>query len=727
MEAVEAGSIERDLLFFRFFAIAGDEFGIVHGHLVAGEGATDADLHAIEAEFLGERDGLDFTGETEVPVRDADLEMAFRGGFERGQERDSCQESPTGNHECILLQETDGPRMDTDETNNVNGFTDYDTGVIRFVSIVIISAVVMAGASRIPSFPGAEGAGAYASGGRGGTVFHVTNVNADGPGSLADAISAPNRIIVFDVSGTIDLAAGAKKRKRGLTIAQPNITIAGQTAPGEGICIKGGALHVTAGNIIVRYIRIRRGFNVVGDMGDAVDIKGDFQDVIFDHVSTSWATDENLTLTNANRVTAQYSIAAEGLDYFNPNQSPNRHSEGSLFGSSTPGGEMTIHHTLYAHNRLRNARTTGGGDPPPNLDFRNNVIYDWKEYATHTGSEPVHLNLVNNYYREGPSTGFEDASAHRVIFTFMKDEAYKLFASGNVLDGNAEATRDNWQAIRIARPDRPHRFELSALRSESPFATPPVTTQNAEAAFEAVLANAGATLPARDAVDLRIVNDVRNRTGAVINYESDIPAPGRWQTYHSLPGPVDSDGDGIPDYWEEQFGLDKHSAKDAVADSNGDGYMNIEKYFNNSDPQGGKLPLVYVSAAVSRAYLKGNRSGAFLVHRTGETSEPLTVRYRIDGRMASVVVLAGREAVSIPVYPEAQESVITIEPDAGYHIGCPIAAMVVREDAPPLPVEISGIDPEGGVSDKIRKIGEENMKDHKKDKAIRHKTVYPGP
>ena len=312
------------------------------------------------------------------------------------------------------------------------------------LTAVFCLAVTQASA-QIPAFPGAEGAGAHATGGRAGAVYRVTNLNLKGPGSLADAVSQANRIVVFTVSGTIDLTR-INKKGRAIEIGQPNITIAGQTAPGEGICIKGGALHVTAGNVIVRYLRIRRGFNVIGDQNDSVDIKGEFQDVIFDHVSATWATDENFTLTNANRVTAQYGIAAEGLDYFNPNQSPNRHSEGSLFGSHTPGGFMTIHHTLYAHNRLRNARTTGGGETPPYLDFRNNVIYDWKEYATHTGSQPVNLNLVNNFYREGPSTGIEDASARGVIFTFMKDEPYKLFASGNILDGYPNETRDNWLA-----------------------------------------------------------------------------------------------------------------------------------------------------------------------------------------------------------------------------------------------------------------------------------------
>ncbi len=580
-----------------------------------------------------------------------------------------------------------------------------------------------AASAQIPAFPGAEGAGAFSTGGRAGTVYRVTNLNLSGPGSLADAVSQPNRIVVFTISGTIDLYRPGKK-SHSLEIAQPNITIAGQTAPGDGICLKGGALHISAGNVIVRYLRIRRGFNVIGDQNDSIDIKGDFTDVIVDHVSTSWATDENLTLTNANRVTAQYSIAAEGLDYFNPNQSPNRHSEGSLFGSHAPAGRMAIHHTLYAHNRLRNARTTGGADPPPNLDFRNNVIYDWKEYATHTGSQPVNLNLVNNYYREGPSTGIEDAANRGFIFTFMKDAPYKLFASGNTFDGYPAATRDNWSAVRIARPDRPHQYDLKSLRSDQPFPTPPVSTQTAQEALESVLADAGATLPARDAIDLRIVRDVRNRTGAVINFETDIPDPGRWQTYYSLPAPADSDADGIPDYWQAQFGLAKNSA----LQKDPDGYLNIEDYFNNRDPRGGDTPIVFVSASVSRSY-RGEKiwAGELLIRRTGNPATPLTVRYLYDGKPMTATFLAGVKGLAIPVPPGAGDRVVaTITSGPGYHIGCPNSAMVAIEDGPaPVPVDIAKVDFNGGVSDQIHKIGDANMQDHKKDKSIKHHTLYP--
>jgi hypothetical protein len=470
-------------------------------------------------------------------------------------------------------------------------------------------------------------------------------------------------------------------------------------------------------------VRIRRGFVAMGNMGDAVDIKGDLENVILDHVSTSWATDENLTLTKANHVTAQYCIAAEGLDYFNPNQSPNRHSEGSLFGSGTAGGVMSIHHSIYAHNRLRNPRTTGGGSAPPELDFRNNVIYDWKEFASHTGSEAVHLNLVNNYYKEGPSTGVENDESKGVIFTFMSEGPHRLYAAGNIMEGYESRTRDNWEAIRFSRPGKPgakKKVDVAAARASAPLPTPPVTTQTAAEALDAVLADAGATLPARDAIDLRIVNDVRNRTGAVINFESDIPAVGRWQQYRSLAAPADSDGDGIPDYWQHQFSLPEGSAQ---LDTDGDGYTNIEEYLNNTDPRGGSLPLVYISASVSRAWRGDARPGEFLLHRTGPVEKPLAVHFLLGTEARTVAIAAGLAVARFSVPPGVGDLVVaSIEADSAYHIGCPRSALVVVEDgAAPKPVDIAAVDPRGGVSDAVRHEGEANMEEHKKWKVDKKK------
>jgi hypothetical protein len=462
---------------------------------------------------------------------------------------------------------------------------------------------------------------------------------------------------------------------------------------------------VSAGNVIIRHIRIRRGFHQIGDMGDGLNVKGDFADVMIDHVSTAWATDENLTLTKANRVTAQFSIAAEGLDYFNPNQSPNRHSEGSLFGSAAPGGQMTIHHSLYAHNRLRNARTTGGGNPPPDLDFRNNVIYDAREYTTHTGGEPVHLNLVNNYYKDGPSTGLE---AKGVIFTFMKDLPYSLFAAGNFIESDATGSGDNWLAVRVARGGSG--MALKDVRADHAFPAATVTTESAAAAYQTVLEEAGATLPAHDAVDLRIVRDVRNGTGAVINFETDVPDPGRWQEYRSLPAPADRNGDGIPDYWEKQFGLNPGSAMKIGAG----GYSNIEHYLNNTDPSDGSIPIVYIAAAISRAYRDGKSEGAFRVFRTGPPGGPLTVNLSTG----PVTIPAGATWVDVPVMPQAGDMVVAgISAGASYHIGCPNQALVAMVDGPaPSAVDIAKVDPAGGLSDAVRKLGEANMEQHKMDK-----------
>lgn len=554
---------------------------------------------------------------------------------------------------------------------------------------------------RIPAFPGAEGAGMWASGGRGGAVYRVTNLNASGPGSLADAVSAPNRFVVFTVSGVIDLSAGHPGKPGKITIAHPNITIAGQTAPGEGITVIHGGIHVTAGNVILRHLRVRRGQIAKGDMGDAFDVKGDFENVMLDHLSASWATDENLTLTNANNVTLQYSINAEALDYFNPPQTPPRHAFGSLFGSAYDDGRMTIHHTLYAHNRLRNARTTAGGRIPPVLDFRNNVIYDSKEATSHTGSQAVYCNWVNNYVKDGPSTGIEafPEEVRQIIFAFHGSDKYRLYLAGNYVFGSPERTADNWKAVSFTRRGR-LMVRKDDVYAGQPFSAPPVTTQPALEAFETVLAEAGAILPSRDAVDLRIIQDVRNGAGAVINTERDIPEPGRWQTNHSLPPPADSDNDGMPDYWELQYGLNPRDASDAMQDADGDGYVNIEEYVNNTDPKGGSLPVVFVSASVSRAWRGDGTAGEFRIWRNGAFHSSLMVKYRLGAESKSAVIRPGLRYLHIPVPPGEQNRVVlTLAPDKQYRIGCPHAALVVVQDGhAPRSVRLEDVDPSGGAT-----------------------------
>ncbi|WP_449072008.1 hypothetical protein [Prosthecobacter sp.] len=567
----------------------------------------------------------------------------------------------------------------------------------------------------------------FATGGRGGEVVVVTNLNASGPGSLAEAVSKPNRIVVFAVSGIIDLTAVGKagREKPGkIEIAQPGITVAGQTAPGEGICIKGGALQIHASNVIVRHLRSRRGWNFEGDTGDAIEFKaptlgeastpggqtdeafkkriekkegrgkvvhefGGMTDVIVDHCSASWATDENLTCTHVDRATLSWSIAAEGLDYANPKQTPPNHSEGGLWGSGAPDGRATMHHMLYAHNRLRNPRLTGGDDVPAVLTMYNCVVYDWSEYATHTGSERVFFNWLNNTCKPGPDTP-PDIATHG--FEFHGDPGARVFARGNHLVASPEASADNKQAVfhnqkfkKAAAADR------EAMKVDAPFgeALPPM--QSAQESYAAVLEFSGATLPARDAVDLRITRAVRDGKGGIIEKETSLPEHERWPDYRSLPPPADADKDGLPDAWETQFGLDPRDARDGARIS-AHGYANIEHYFNNTHPRGDSgAPIVYVSATVSRAH--PNQPGEWRITRGGDLEEPLTVDYAVGGDASagrdfepltgSVTIPAGSTSamLTLTVSAKAEDNktvIVTLKGDPSRcHVGCPSASLIV--------------------------------------------------
>jgi hypothetical protein len=585
---------------------------------------------------------------------------------------------------------------------------------------------------KTPAFPGVEGDGRYTTGGRGGKIVHVTNLSQSGPGSFADAVSEGNRIVVFDISGIIDLTAareGKKAEKKAggrISIAQPNITVAGQTAPGEGICIKGGTLHISAGNVIVRYLRSRRGWIREGDTGDGIEAKGETTgeakteggqtseafgkrakkkatrgkyihefantaNIVIDHCSTSWATDENLSCTHVDRSTVAWSIAAEGCDYANPKQTPPNHSEGSLWGSGVPDGRATMHHMLYAHNRLRNPRMTGGPSIPPVLTFYNNVVYDWSEYPTHTGSERIHLQWLNNFYKPGPNTPHDIAG---LAFGFHGDPDAAIYAGGNVIEGHDANTRDNKLAIawdpkkfKKATPD-----EKAKMIVAQPFIGLPSPLQSAPEAYEAVLDDVGATLPARDAVDLRIVNSVRGGNGKIIEKETDFPEDQRWPDYYSLPLPKDTDGDGIPDFWEYQFALNPGDAGDAAAISAG-GYANIEHYFNNSDPTGANATIIFVSARVSRATPEKGQAGEWRISRTGDLSKAVEVPYTLGGD-----AISGEDFEALPgtvTIPSGQRNVkITLNPLKTAHdnrtvilnlptektalkVGCPASSLVV--------------------------------------------------
>lgn len=406
--------------------------------------------------------------------------------------------------------------------------------------------------SGTPAFPGAEGFGRYAKGGRGGKVLSVTNLNDSGPGSLRAAIETKGpRTVIFRVSGLIET--------KGLAVREPYITIAGQTAPGDGICIRatkggGDAFGLTGTHdVIVRYLRVRAGST---DPSRAEPlVVDDSENFMIDHCSASWGNSMTLVTRGINDLyTVQWCIASE-------TNNENRHA----FGGAVSGIRCSWHHNLYAHLLSRVPRW---GSITTQADFRNNVMYDWGHTCSYGDFRS--LNYVNNYLRRGPST-----TQNPPLFIAGPRVAlpHSLYIDGNVMEGLPQVTKDNWKGVGAD----------VLVRAREPFPFAPVETQPAAEAMELILRNAGATLPKRDPVDARIVSDVRNGTGKIIDNEKDV---GGWPKYESAPALEDSDHDGIPDRWETVHGLNPRDASDANAVDR-DGYTHLERYLNSLIPAHG--------------------------------------------------------------------------------------------------------------------------------------------
>lgn len=438
------------------------------------------------------------------------------------------------------------------------------------------------------AFPTAEGYGKYTVGGRGGAVFEVTNLNDSGPGSLRTAVEAEGpRTVVFRVSGTIVL-------ERPLEIVHPNITIAGQTAPGDGITLRRNPLLIRAGEVIIRYIRFRLGSESGGDY-DALTAMYQ-RNIILDHVSASWSVDETLSVYQNHNVTVQWSIIAESL--FDSNHVKGNHGYGAMWGSNY----SSYHHNLIAHHSNRNPRIVSGAGF---TDIRNNVIYNWGfessyggEMLQPTGSGPMAfstINLVGNYYKPGPATE-PGPVRHRIVSPWSRNGAAdygKWYVAGNFVVGNAAVSADNWNGG--VQTKGGSAFD-AGLRLGAPWPAMPIDEQSAEQAYERVLANAGATRPRRDSVDARIVREVRTGTATyegtaykrqhrvadasvpvgIIDRPSDV---GGWPELESTPAPQDSDHDGMPDAWERTNGLDPNDAADCNRRAP-DGYTMLEHYLN---------------------------------------------------------------------------------------------------------------------------------------------------
>lgn len=424
------------------------------------------------------------------------------------------------------------------------------------------SATVAPTPEAIPAFPGAEGFGSTTPGGRGGKVMFVTNLNDSGEGSFRAACEAEGpRLIVFRVSGLITLA-------RDIVVTNPYLTVAGQTAPGDGICLRNYTFVIATHDVVVRFLRSRLG-DLSGQQSDSLTLAAGAQNVILDHCSASWSVDEGLSLAGkVSNVTVQWCLIAEALNHSKHTKGP--HGYGSL---SRANGPVTWHHNLWAHNNARNPRLGDdyGRPPYPIFDVRNNVIYDYGEIASGLTQGVLKVNYVGNYIRPGPSskasTPIHIGGPSDLLF-YIRD---------NVFEGNSSLTTDNSRFFDPVTIDGKRQVQTVA----EAFMAQPVKTTTAQVAFESVLSTVGASLPHRDSVDARIVLEVRNRGGSIIDSQQQV---GGWPELKSTVTPVDSDADGMPDRWEQRHGLNPHQPTDGSADKDKDGYTNLEEYLNNTNP-----------------------------------------------------------------------------------------------------------------------------------------------
>ncbi|OHB63861.1 MAG: hypothetical protein A2168_08840 [Planctomycetes bacterium RBG_13_50_24] len=419
----------------------------------------------------------------------------------------------------------------------------------------------------LPVFPGAEGFGTRTVAGRGGKVIEVTSLADEGPGTLRAAVNDFSaRIIVFRVGGTIEL-------KSELQINYPFVTIAGQTAPGGGICIKNAGITIITHDVLIQHIRVRPGNKgtVDADINDAVSILGPHGEspgsynVVLDHISASWGEDETVsTWYGAHDITISRSIISEAL-----NRSRHRkqtHSAGLLIGDSSYN--VSVHHNLLAHNDFRNPLIAEGGTH----DIVNNVIYDWGVLPAEIvdyGSNSF-LNFVGNYFIAGPSTS---PGPYEILFP---EGDPKIYVLDNIGPHRSDPNIDDWAIVGFKWGEEG--IAPVKNRSTSKFETPQISTQSSSEAMEIVLAESGATAPQRDAVDSRIVNDVKNRTGKIIDSPDQV---GGYPDLSGWTAPADSDHDGMPDEWERQMNLNPDDASDAGGDLDSDGYTNIEEYLHS--------------------------------------------------------------------------------------------------------------------------------------------------
>ena len=425
------------------------------------------------------------------------------------------------------------------------------------------------------AFPGAEGHGAFSEGGRNGELLIVDNLNDNGPGSLRDAVNQSGpRTIVFETSGIINLDST-------LVISDPYITIAGQTAPGEGITIRGEQVAIQTHDVIIRFIRFRPGdYNERRPDGtdwngmDAVDIgkedSDEVHDIILDHCSFSWATDELVGIWHTSRnITIQNSIFSEPLHHFPEHEQYPYTGQGLLIGANSTN--ISILRNLFAHNFDRHPYMNAAG----HLDFRNNIIYNAGGRVARLQNQPGKLqtvNFVNNQIISGPSSLYDrEVSIRRTSVT--KKYHGKLFIRGNISDQNRAADNDNWEMV---FDEENYKLFPESIRSNSEFKTVVTTTLPAENLLPELERTVGAYLPLRDPVDQRIITNTVQRTGGLIATTNRVLG---WPNKEIVSEPIDPNG-----HWQETYGIDLTVPEEANADLNGNGFTNLEEFLNGTDP-----------------------------------------------------------------------------------------------------------------------------------------------
>ncbi|MGL1886165.1 MAG: T9SS type A sorting domain-containing protein [Reichenbachiella sp.] len=433
--------------------------------------------------------------------------------------------------------------------------------------------------TKAPAFPGAEGHGRFTTGGRGGKVIYVSNLNDSGEGSLREAIKQTGaRIIVFAISGIIELNSSLK-------ISNDSITIAGQTAPGDGITLRNYSLQIAADQVIIRYIRSR--------MGDEKAYEGDAmwgrnqKNILLDHCSLGWSTDECGSFYDNEFFTMQWCVLSESLR--ESVHGKGTHGYGGIWG----GHGASFHHNLLIHHDSRNPRMNGSrysGQPDLELvDFRNNVIYNWGSNSGYAG-EGGSFNFVNNYYKPGAAT---NSSRNDQIFAPNPDNGSNnnkqgvhgyFYVSGNYMHGSQTVTEDNWQGINPTDG-----LKDEDVKSDTEFDKGQISTHSAEISFQKVLDYVGASL-SRDAIDSRLSEEALNGTYTYLGSSTGEEKPGLidtqtdvggWPEYNSTISPIDTDSDGMPDDYEDQNGLDKNNPNDNSGYTLSEFYTNVEVYLNS--------------------------------------------------------------------------------------------------------------------------------------------------